>query len=278
MWHARFLRSLLDCLVFGRNKPDQLTPDALFLPSITSTHAPLSECDYNLHKSNSTYWTDLDMSRGRLGLLLFQKGLSVFPGKDATLSILSSNSIVFRQEIKPFQSYEIWTRVLSWDHKWLYLVSHIVVKGRFKPESCFLQPQVKGRKGKSSQRPASKEQRLKGIYASAISRYVFKKGRVTVPPSKMLDHCGLLPLALPSHDANERTSRNDMMTSDSLNIRSNEHLYFDENKVQLLQAIEKRRIDALPIAQLLAGWDAVHDQFMGDTEPALGRYADLLWG
>lgn len=153
-----------------------------------------------------------------------------------------------------------------------------MVKGRFKPESYFLQPGAKGPRGKVAQGPATKEQRLKGIYASAISRYVFKKGRVTVPPSKMLEHCGLLPLALPSHDADGSTSRNDLARSDNLHVRSNEHRHFDKNEDQLLQAIEKRRLEALPIAQLLAGWDAVHDQFMADAEPALGRYADLLWG
>ena len=107
---------------------------------------------------------------------------------------------------------------------------------------------------------------------------MFKKGRVTVPPSKMLEHCGLLPLALPSQVADGSTSRNDLARSDNLHVRSNEHRHFDKNEDQLLQAIEKRRLEALPIAQLLAGWDAVHNQFMGDAEPALGRYADLLWG
>lgn len=49
----------------------QLTSRHLFMPSILDTRPTLLECDFNLHKSNSTYFTDLDIARSHLsGILL----------------------------------------------------------------------------------------------------------------------------------------------------------------------------------------------------------------
>jgi hypothetical protein len=50
-----------------------------------------------------------------------------------------------------------------------------------------------------------------------------------------------------------------------------------QNKAEELAEIESKRLDNLLAAQLRAGWDAVHDKFQGDAQPALGRYADRLW-
>ncbi|GME27100.1 uncharacterized protein LTHEOB_11190 [Neofusicoccum parvum] len=70
MWHFRFLRALTTRLR-GLKSRRPLSPECLFLPAISATRAPLTECDYNFHKSNSTYFTDLDISRGNHSLLLF---------------------------------------------------------------------------------------------------------------------------------------------------------------------------------------------------------------
>jgi len=246
------------------------------------------------------------MSRGRLGLLLFQKKLSVFPGRSATMVILSGSSIVFKREIKPYQPYEVWTRVLSWDKKWLYLVSNFVEKGRYEPSSYYLQPDKAGSlsRGEAAQCPSrtTKEERLKHVFASAISRYVFKRGRITVPPSKMLEDCGLLPLesdqdnvtgtsdgqgriwppTIERHNTSVGcTSGADMgmgsAAGSGIRCRERESSKNGENKAEVLAEIESKRLDNLLAAQLLAGWDAVHDKFQGHAQPALGRYADMLW-
>lgn len=44
------------------------------------------------------------------------------------------------------QPYELWTRIIFWDEKWLYVVSHFVKKGAFEPDEFVMQPW----RGKSS--------------------------------------------------------------------------------------------------------------------------------
>ena len=46
----------------------------------------------------------------------------------------------FKREIQPYERFEIWTRVLSWDRKWIYLLSHIVREGAVRPDDWALQP------------------------------------------------------------------------------------------------------------------------------------------
>ena len=96
----------------------------VFLPFITTTHAPLFECDYNLHKSNSTYFTDLDASRSHLLSALCYTGFRradrelTAEGKSGMLAaIIGSVTTSFKREIPIFQQYEVWSRILTWDQK-----------------------------------------------------------------------------------------------------------------------------------------------------------------
>ena len=105
-----------------------ITPDLLFQPLITSSQAPLAEIDLYMHKSNSTYFTDLDVARTHLLCTLFARGIekvrggtgSVVKGKVSNFAVaLGAVSCSFRRELKPYEKYELYTRVLSWDQKWL---------------------------------------------------------------------------------------------------------------------------------------------------------------
>ncbi|GAD95384.1 conserved hypothetical protein [Paecilomyces variotii No. 5] len=253
MWHLRFVRTLLTRLFVSPVTTEQLSPECLFLPAIHRTRSPLSECDYNIHKSNSTYFTDLDISRGNLSLLLFSQRLSFRPTLNRAVMILSGVQCVFKREIKPYQPYEVWSRILSWDEKWLYIVSHFVERNEFRPSQFYLQ------KRNSRISPRSKtlhtDDAVKKVFASSLSRYVFKQGRKTFPPEQMFTKCGLLPPPSGSNDGEPSLVR-DKATCHS---------------------IEQRRKRDLETAQLRAGWDAVHNAFEGDVPVALGRYTDLLW-
>lgn len=61
----------------------------------------------------------------------------------------------------------MWTRVLSWDAKWLYTITHFVRKDAKSGQSI--------------------------VCATAVSKCVFKSGRKTVAPEAMLHDSGLLP-------------------------------------------------------------------------------------
>lgn len=232
---------------------EQLSPECLFLPAIHRTRSPLTECDYNIHKSNSTYFTDLDISRGNLSLLLFSQRLSFRPTANTAVMILSGVQCVFKREIKPYQPYEVWSRILSWDEKWLYIVSHFVERNKFRPSQFYLQK--RGSEISPPLRTLHTDDAVKKVFASSISRYVFKQGRKTFPPERMLTECGLLPLPPSSKDGD-------------LSLVGDEITW---------HTIEQRRKRDLETAQLKAGWDAVHNAFEGDVPMALGRYTDLLW-
>lgn len=155
----------------------------------------------NHSESNSTYFADLDIARAHLMCTLFSTGVDyarnarrrtgILGVSDELIGLaLGAVSCTFRKEVKPFQSYEIWTRVLSWDEKWMYTVTHFVRKDTVRPRSFTLLPQsYNPRQGKLND-IARKED---AIFASALSKCVWKKGRRTVSPEIMLQVSGLLP-------------------------------------------------------------------------------------
>ena len=187
-------------------KSPSLSPRALFKPLISETRAPLLEIDYNLHKSNSTYFTDLDVSRSHLvsyltrpamrklaynattGLVLDPKTNK--PAKGTMGVMLGSVACSFKREISAYAGYELWTKTLAWDRKWLYMVTHFVPAGTARPTE-WLDPRF-GRVRTRSAKDASGGWEAK-IYATAVSKYVFKVGRLTVNPATVLEASGLLP-------------------------------------------------------------------------------------
>ncbi|KAI1113561.1 capsule polysaccharide biosynthesis protein [Nemania sp. NC0429] len=188
-WTFRIFNGMISHLIVRPHHA--YTPDKLFDPVQTSTHVTLLEVDYNVHKSNSTYFADLDVSRTHLVGHLLSRGLRALSGNAATRVVadpadpsrpargrfnvvLGSVQCSFKRELAPYERYEMWSRVLSWDRKWLYIVTHFVERGAVKPGS-------------------TPEDWAKKIYASAVSKYVFKLGRLTVHPAAIIGASGLLP-------------------------------------------------------------------------------------
>lgn len=217
---------------------------------------------------------------------------------------LGAVSCSFKKELKPYEKYEIWTRVLSWDEKWLYLVSHFVRKGRVCPNSYTLYPEQKGRKA-SHDRIFRKED---AIIASALSKCVFKKGRLTIPPVIMMEASGLLP-GRPTNVALLRTDLYYNSTKKSLAaeaidmpLRAFEKLdsVWDAAKRSFLpelhgteresadelakigaekwtwETIESERRRGLELAKLLRGLDGLEMEFTADSD-ALGTHSDMWW-
>ncbi|EXJ60606.1 hypothetical protein A1O7_04759 [Cladophialophora yegresii CBS 114405] len=146
----------------------------LFEPVSIKSHSPLLEIDYNLHKSNSTYFADLDESRTALVTKLLIPGLKQGninlekEGHRGPLNvILGSVHTSFHREIKPYESYEVKSKILGWDKKWIII------------GNWFVRP---GRRGKPET-----------LLASALSKYVVKKGKFTVAPERCFTTSGWLP-------------------------------------------------------------------------------------
>ncbi|WPH04139.1 4HBT like protein [Acrodontium crateriforme] len=204
-WHLRVLRGIIYQIYF---QPTVQLPKHLFAPMITSSYNTLYDCDYNIHKSNSTYFADLDVARAhyvgclvRTGLARLnrgdEEGLSTdtkkTPGK--YFVALGAVSCFFQRQIEPLQSFEVYTRILTWDRKWIYIISHIVRKGAIKPDSYVLQPWKKSKKSKKSNagKDEPEEDLTKHIFATSVARYVFKKGRLTINPEIVLERSRLTP-------------------------------------------------------------------------------------
>ncbi|KAI5299875.1 hypothetical protein KEM55_001299 [Ascosphaera atra] len=154
----------------------------IFTPVSIFSHTPMTEMDYNLHKSNSTYFSDLDISRTALVTDLYTPGVELirrdldkqlddsgrkkYPG--GIFVVLGSVYCSFKKAIVAYERYEMQSKVVGWDEKWLYVVTF------------FLRPEKKKGQGKT-------------LLAVGISEYVTKKGRFTISPSKVLAASGLLP-------------------------------------------------------------------------------------
>ncbi|KFY89338.1 hypothetical protein V498_06465 [Pseudogymnoascus sp. VKM F-4517 (FW-2822)] len=185
----------------------------------------------------------MDMSRGNFSLVLFSKPFYPIPGPKHFTMILGGTTCTWRKEIKPYQAYELWTRVLSWDDKWLYVVTHFVSSAKFRPEEYVMQPwkgkparKEQGEEKNNKRQEEDEVDKLKAVFASSVARYVFKNNRRTIPPEEVLARVGLLP-------------------SDEVE----------------LAGVERLRVKGLPIGKLEAGWDAVHGSFEPGAA-ALGWY------
>ena len=169
-------------------------------------------------ESNSTYFSDLDVARTHLICTLFSKGIEKFRGGTAGIVngkvssfavALGAVSCTFHRELSPYEAYDMWTRILSWDEKWLYIVTHFVKKGaKISPKEFTLYPRQNSKDNSPDASPSSgslatstrssisgesSTRKRSGIAASALGKLVFKNGRVTIPPEVVLEASGLLP-------------------------------------------------------------------------------------
>lgn len=330
----------------------------MFKPVVQTTHTPMAETDYNFHKSNSTYFTDLDIARTHLATAILRKGIrGVKDEQGATFSFrntsraaghkrrqnninplgtsgqvsaeiaaramteeewykqatqpgplliaLGAVTCQFHREIPPYRRYEIWTRLLTWDRKWLYIVSHFVERGAFKPTGYSLQP---GRKGSRRVEHLTEEDRAKlkrKIFASSVAKYVVKKGRLTIPPELVLERSQMLPprpegapilggwTPSPSKDTTPQQTAAPSPEPESSSATGNgfvdpklavleESLFPSTNAIGAdgngwtWERVQEQRMKGLRLAEAFDCLDGLRDVFDVEGEEAMGRYTDLI--
>ena len=205
---------------------------------------------------------------------------------------LGGISATFRREIRPLQSYEIWTRLLAWDGKWLYLVQHFVRPGVVKKGPYLLQPWRRHQKGKPEPTGGDANGIVKdetrttstpphpAIFATVIAKYVFKQGRKTIQPERVLRASGLLPPkpviegpAMQETNAvsGSQTSLNGSAAAAGMedkagSLSTGEALDWDWDRV------ERERVRGMKIADFYAKLDALSEEFPGDGAEVLGMY------
>ncbi|KAK6610734.1 capsule polysaccharide biosynthesis protein [Botrytis cinerea] len=277
VWHYRVLKGLFQHVIFSKRYiPAELGPASLFLPIINPSHSTLWECDYNAHKSNSTYFSDLDVTRAHLvacllqpedGLVLDANGKKM---RGRWGIILGGTSCSFRKEVAPYGSYEMWSRLLCWDKKWIYIVTHFVKKGKVKPKGYVL-GDGSWFGGRNARFVAQEEEadniEEKYILATGISKYVIKLGRMTIHPEVLLASSGLLP-EKPGGWATMSVSGNQLLFL--LNeIAEGPGAWTWEKTVA-----ENEK--GLKYAEHFAALDGLTAEFSGSKAPALGKFKDLL--
>jgi len=237
----------------------------------------------------------------RTGLARLNRGdeeglpAEVIAAKGKYYVALGGVSCFFQRQIEPLQSFEIHTRVLSWDRKWVYLVSHIVKKGAIKPESYVLQPWKKGkRRSGDGEKKVDQEDLTKHIFATSVARYVFKKGRLTINPEIVLERSRLLPArpegtALPPRaeasgsdaaSAAETPATNAELTSPEtvateVSSKLGEfagHQKAEDDGEWTWEDMEKERLRGLQTAAHFDKLSALHNELRAGD--ALGEYGD----
>ncbi|KAF1998921.1 hypothetical protein P154DRAFT_555082 [Amniculicola lignicola CBS 123094] len=235
-------------LIFGRARLTVKSPthgaEALFAPVITSSYTPFLDIDYNMHKSNSTFFNDLDDNRTELMLALFKDVPKMFS--------MGGTSCTFQKAIPPLARYEVSSRILCWDQKWIYVVSHFAKPGSNKPTRFLVESQAIKNTAQDVKMGADQQG---CIYASAITKYVFKLGRITCSPEVVMEECGLLP---PRPTTDEQAERR------NIGIKPNNHWAWEDVQMECNKYIE--------VAQNFGSLDQLHHTFIGRTGPAMYIY------
>ncbi|KAF8928273.1 hypothetical protein BGZ58_009762 [Dissophora ornata] len=127
--------------------------------SVVRERVWFDDLDLNLHFSNSSYGKNCDFARIKYVTSLFGPSvLPLYPMRKIAFA-LGGSQFWFKKEITLFQSYEIRTRLLAWNHKWF------VIKHRMYTPS---------KSEGSSSRQQQEQQEQQTLCAIGISKFVLK--------------------------------------------------------------------------------------------------------
>lgn len=117
----------------------------------------------------------------------------------------------------------------------------------------------------------------KFIFASAISKYVVKLGRLTIHPEVVLDASHLLP-ERPGGWAKMQGGTGESTPESFEKIPDAEGAAGSETKSDALdwRSVEAEKERGLKFVAHFTALDELHHEFSGSTKPALGKYADFL--
>lgn len=185
-------------------------------------------------------------------------------GKPASGSLgimLGSVSCSFKREIGAYRSYEMWSRILCWDRKWAYIVTHFIPKGAAKPTE-WLDPGFAGyriRRGNDASGGWENK-----IHATAISKYVFKLGRLTVHPAVVFEASGLLPERPGGWVGGDNQLGDESVDLSHVDLSADDDLSW--------QRVEASRREGMKTAEHIQELEALHGTFDGGNNGAVAIY------
>jgi acyl-CoA thioesterase FadM len=99
-----------------------VAPRGVFDESRTTFRVWPNDCDLNLHMNNGRYLAFMDLGRVHLLRQVRLLGRLV---RTRWAPVMAAAEINFLRPLRPFQKFELVTRVLTWDAKYLYLEHRI---------------------------------------------------------------------------------------------------------------------------------------------------------
>lgn len=113
------------------------------------------EIDFNLHMNNGRYFSAADIGRLDWGLRsnLWRNAFS-----HGWRAVAGDSNARFSRSLQPFEQYQLESRLLGWNEKWLFCEHRFV--------------------------------RENAVYATVLVRYLFLSKRGKVPPSVVLEKAG----------------------------------------------------------------------------------------
>ena len=188
----------------------------------------------------------------------------------------------FKREIGIYEPYEMWSRLLCWDRKWIYVVTHFVKKGTVRPSSYILTDGSwfggKGYQNLNGSAKGEEDVDEKAVFASAISKYVIKLGRLTIHPEVLLQASDLLPERPGGWHSmtasGESTPETLDMDTSHVMVESSEK--FETNDEWGWKRIVAKNEEGLKYAEHFAALDGLIGEFTGSKTAALGKYRDFV--
>ncbi|MEJ6474518.1 thioesterase family protein [Pseudoalteromonas piscicida] len=105
-------------LLFWKIRQNKQKADSILSAVDIEYRALPSDCDINMHLTNSRYLAFMDLARTwmteRVGLFAAVMKRRWFP-------IVNATAITYIRDIKPLQKFTITTKVVGWDHKYFYI-------------------------------------------------------------------------------------------------------------------------------------------------------------
>lgn len=194
--------------------------------------------------------------------------------------MLGSVMCSFKREIGMYRGFEMWSRLLCWDRKWVYMVTHFVRKGTVKPSAYILTDGSwfgKGYRQVGDGKGGSVELDEKNIHATAISKYVMKLGRLTIHPEVPMAASGLLPLRPGGWAVMDGTQKpSGESTPEVLGAGADDTALEGSGDEWDWKRVVVENEKGLKYAAHFAALDELHHDFSGSQTPALGVYRDFL--
>lgn len=102
------------------------------------------ELDFNLHLNNGRYLSLMDL--GRVDLLV-RSGIGRLVLAQRWLPVLGGATMRFRRPLGPLQAFDLVTRLVGWDEKWIYLEQRFEAEGKVAAQG-YVQALFLGPRGK----------------------------------------------------------------------------------------------------------------------------------